>query len=310
MENDNKHLDGSNSTLYMKFHKEMRSAQGMDIWNDRAFILYDSGMCSVYDLAQKNPQGLDLFELGSYNPGVPSKDYRNHANHCIFAGTHWKENPIPLLYVTIGSGIGADEDGFFYRCGVENITCQIDEEGQEHYHSELLQVISYQPEGIEEVPYEAPCWGCPAFFVDTDAGFLYMFSARYRTKRGCVPEGKQNAYIITKFLLPSLDAGKMVHLQPKDILDQFVVESDVLFTQGGAFYDGKIYYTFGCPKIDYPLHLLVFDLEKREMIAHVGNMDEAFAGEEIECCARYQGRLLCNTCDGSIFAIEDGLIPI
>lgn len=310
MENESKRLDGGNSTLYMRFHKEMRSAQGMDIWNDRAFILYDSGMCAVYDLEHKEPQALDLFKLGSYNPGTPSKDYRNHANHCMFSGKHLGENPIPLLYVTIGTGIGADEDGFYYRCGVEHVTCSVDSDGKECYASELIQVISYQPEGIEDVPYESPCWGCPAFFVDSESGFLYIFSARYRTKRGCVPEGETNAYIITKFALPELDAGKMVHIKPGDILDQFVIESDVLFTQGGALYDDRIYYTFGCPKIDYPLCLMVFDLKKKELIAQVEHMDEAFFGEEIECCARYHGRLLCNTCDGSIFAIEDGLIPV
>lgn len=310
MKNNSVCFDGSKSRLYMKFHKEMPSAQGMDVWENRAFILYDTGGCGVYDLESKNPQPLDFFRLGSYNPGIPSKDYLNHANSCMFGDIHLEGNPIPLLYVTIGTGIGKDEDGFYYRCGVENITRTVDLEGKEHYSSKLVQVISYQPEGIEEVPYEAPCWGCPAFFIDSAAGFLYIFSARYRTKRGCVPEGEKNAYIITKFSLPGLDAGEMVHLTPKDILDQFVVESDVLFTQGGTLLDHRIYYTFGCPKHDYPVTLMVFDLEKKCLTAQVGNMDEAFGGEEIECCARYQGKMLCNTCDGSIFVLEDGLIPV
>ena len=88
---------------------------------------------------------------------------------------------------------------------------------------------------------------------------------------------------------------------------QFCVESDVLFTQGGTLSDNKIYYTYGCPKIGYPLAILVFDLEKKVLCAQIGNLDEAFHGEEIECCAFYEGRLLCNTCDGSIFEIKGSM---
>lgn len=310
MKNNGLYLDGSNSSLYMKFHKELPSAQGMDVWENRAFILYDTGACGVYDLESRSPQPFDFFRLGSYNPGIPSKEYKNHANSCMFSGVHFEGNEIPLLYVTVGTGIGKDEDGFYYRCAVENITRTVDSEGAEHYSSSLLQVISYEPEGIEEIAFEAPCWGCPAFFPDSDGGFLYMFSARYRTKRGCVPEGKKNAYIITKFPLPGLEAGQMVHLTPKDILDQFTVESEVLFTQGGALLHNRIYYTFGCPKCGYPLKMMVFDLEKKCLSAQVEQLDEAFHGEEIECCACYNGRMLCNTCDGSIYVLEDGLIPL
>lgn len=301
---DKVYIDGKDSSLYMRFEKVMRSAQGMDIWGDRAFILYDTGACAVYDLASRDEKPLAQFPLGSYNAGTPTKDYLNHANSCMFGDIHYEGNPIPLLYVTIGTGIGTDEDGFYYRCAVENITAETDGQGNEHYTAKTLQVISYKPEGIEKVPFEAPCWGCPAFFVDPEEKVLYIFSAKYRTKRGCVPEGERNAYIITKFRLPELNEGSMVHLTPQDILDQFSVESDVLFTQGGMLWEKKIYYTYGCPKIDYPLAILVFDLEKKALVTEIGNLDEAFHGEEIECCGFYKGKFLCNTCDGSIFEVN------
>lgn len=295
--------DGSASTLYMRFAKKLRSAQGMDIYGDRAYILYDTGVCAVYDLLARNSEPVDVFKLGSYNDGVPAKDYLNHANSCMFGSIHFGDNPIPLLYVTIGTGIGADEDGFYYRCAVENITETVGMDGCSHFEAETLQTITYKPDGIEDTAFDPPCWGCPAFFVDTDKGFLYIFSAKYRTKYGCIPEGEHNRYIITKFNLPKLTDGKMVCLTPKDIIDQFSVESDVMFTQGGMLLDEKIYYTFGCPKIGYPLEMLVFDLNKRDIVMHVNNMDEAFFGEEIECCGVYDGRILCNTCDGGIFEL-------
>lgn len=42
------HIDGSSSKLYMKFDKILPSAQGMGIWDDRVYILYDTGKCAVY----------------------------------------------------------------------------------------------------------------------------------------------------------------------------------------------------------------------------------------------------------------------
>lgn len=297
-------LDGSGCTRYMGFEKIMRSAQGMAIWENRAFVLYDSGMCAVYDLRTRSSAPLARFPLGSYNPGIPTKDYKNHANSCMFSRTHLGGNPIPLLYVATGTGTGYDEDGYFYRCAVENIVEAYDGT----YRAETVQTISYHPEGTLPEGVQAPCWGCPCFMVDNHTGFLYMFSARYRTKAGCVPEGEQNAYIITKFPLPDPEKGGLVRLGPGDILDQFIVPSDVLFTQGGCIIDSKLYYTFGYPKGGYSLHLMVFDLQKKCLLARMDDL--AFGGEEIECCALYQGKLLCNTCDGSIFEMEEALLPL
>ena len=96
----------------------------------------------------------------------------------------------------------------------------------------------------------------------------------------------------------------MVHLTPKDIADQFSVESDVLFTQGGMLYNDCIYYTYGCPKIGYPLEIMVFDLTKKALVSHINNLDEAFYGEEVECCGVYDGKIICNTCDGSLFELR------
>lgn len=302
----NNYLDGSRSTLYMRCHKPLPSAQGMAIWEDRAYILYDTGVCGVFDLQTRDPRPLSVFPLGSYNTGKPAREYLNHANSCMFSRFHREGNPIPLLYVTVGSGIGADGDGYFYRCAVENII-----QGEDgSCRAETVQTICFRPEGTLPLGMEPPCWGCPCFLVDNDGGFLYLFSARFRTKQGCVPEGKENAFLITKFPLPDPEKGGMIHLDYGDMLDQFAVPSDILFTQGGTILNGKLYYTFGYPKGGYPLNLLVFDLEKKALSAQVGNLTEAFGREEMECCAAYRGQLLCNTCDGSIFALEENLLPL
>ncbi len=288
--------------LHMRYRKAWTtSAQGMGIWNGKAFILYDTGVCAVYDLDGKNGEPLDVFRLGSYNDGIPTKDHLNHANDCMFSKIHLGGNPIPLLYVTTGTGIGKDADGFFYRCAVENIRF----DGRS-YSSETIQIISYVPTQEDGTKYLLPCWGCPAWLMDPDEGFLYIFSAQYRTKRECVPQGKRNRYIVTKFALPDPAMGGAVRLTCADILDQFSVESDVMFTQGGTIHNGYLYYTFGVPQGNYPNTIMIFDLHKKTLHRVIGNLDEDMCHEEIECCAVHDGRLYANTTGGfGIYCIGD-----
>lgn len=303
-------IDGANSRRYMHFKKVLPSAQGMGIWEDYAFILYDTGTCGVYNLKTKDAEPICYFKLGSYNDGTPTKDYLNHANSCMFGTLHRGNNPIPLLYVNIGTGIGFDADGYYYRCAVEDIRETVSDDGRVCMSAQTIQTISLVPEGTLKQGFEKPCWGCPAWLVDTERGELYVLSAKYRTTRSNVPQGMQNRYIVTTFRLPELAEGPFVKLTYGDILDQFSVGSDLQFTQGGTAAGGKIYFTYGCPRLDYPLSIAVFDLGKKELCAVVDHMDEAFSHEEIECCGIYQGRLLCNTCDGSIFVAGDGYLPL
>ena len=307
-------MNTSNARASLYFREEPHThpaSQGFSVFEDRAYILHHTGVCCVYDMKVPTGKRLAAFPLGSYNAGKPTKDYTNHANSCMFSKAHYKENPIPLLYVTVGWGVGGDENGYFYRCAVENITCK-NENGQVVYAAETLQTVSYCPEGIEDTEFISPCWGCPAFFVDNDREELYILSAKYRTKRGMLPEGEsKNTYIVTTFRLPRLEEGAFVKLTPRDIKEQFTAKSDILFTQGGAYANRKIYYTFGCPpsKTPYPNEIAVFDLEKKTMTARISNLDEALNMEEIESCELYNGRLYCNTSAGGVYLLQRNLLP-
>ena len=52
---------------YMTCHRPVPNTQGMGIWEDRAFMLYDTGVCAVFDLQSRSRKPLDVFPLGSYN---------------------------------------------------------------------------------------------------------------------------------------------------------------------------------------------------------------------------------------------------
>lgn len=296
-------VSGAGCNLYMPFEMILPSAQGMAIFDDYVYVLYHTGVCGVYDLASRDPSPVGVFYLGSYNAGIPTDNFANHANQAMFSNLHHLGNPIPLLYVTTGNGGGYNKDGYYYKCAVENITVYDGRDGQINFTAQTIQTIQYS--GTGELPHrtESPCWGAPAFFVDTSGRWLYLFSARYRTTREYADLMADNAFIVTRFALPPPGFVPVVTLGPKDILEQFTTPLDILFTQGGTLYQNMIYYTFGHGGQGYPLGLRVFDLRNRQLTMGMDLSDSAFADEEIECCAVYKGRLLCNTNSGKIYTL-------
>ena len=291
-----KQMDNQDLRLHMRFDKPVRSAQGMAIWNDLAFQLFHTGQCAVFDLKNRNPHPLVFFPLGSANAGDPNDAYTNHANQCMFSDMHRNGNPIPLLYVTIGYGTGADEDGYYYRCAVEDIRLQTDAAGQIiGGSSECIQVISFQVGPMDGLPFVQPCWGCPAWFVDCQEKAVYMFSAKYRTTPAFKEYYPVNRYIITRFPLPDPLQGSMIRFGPKDIQDQFIVPFDIPFTQGGMIAGNKLFYTFGAGDAERPDGIRVYDLSKKCLFAKADLHDTVMGSEEIESCSFWGSELICNT---------------
>ena len=73
----------------------------------------------------------------------------------------------------------------------------------------------------------------------------------------------------TKFRIPALSEGSVVHLRLKDILGQVTFPYDIGFTQAGCVRDGKIYYCFGVGNRsdDRPAGLRVYDTDTGEITA-------------------------------------------
>lgn len=279
----------------MKYKKLLPSAQGMAIYGDMAFILYHTGMCGIYDLKNRNPDAAARFWLASANGGDPAGEYANHANQCMFSELFSEGGELPLLYVTAGNGAAGDEKGYYYRCAVEDIHIEKSGDHILGASSRLVQTISYLDRDVDLSCFEPPCWGCPAWFVDSENKAIYIFSSRYRTTKKFLPYYGQNRYIITRFDMPEPFSANFVILTGADIKEQFTVPFDILFTQGGTLRNGKIYYTFGMGSSTYPLGLRIIDLREKQVCNAEDLSTSCFSNEEIECCAFYGNHLLCNT---------------
>lgn len=281
---------------YMTFEKpDGKSVQGFAVSGDYGFMLFHTGYCCVYDLLGRTETPIDSFKLGSYAGNEPDKRYANHANQAMF-GTKYPDtdSPFPYLFVTIGNSGDEDENGYIARCAVERISVCRGDDGNIHFSSKTVHTISYKNTGIDNTEWLQPGWGWPAFSVDTEGKYLYILSAKQRTRReSCDP--RHNYYIITKFSLPdfSEDAGITI-LTPNDIIDQFTSEFDVFFTQGGMFSNGYLYHTFGCGET-YSDELRVYDVNNKKCCCKLDLSDSILGKEEIECCSYYRGILLCNT---------------
>ena len=295
MENKVKDLSCAGVKMIKRFEKPVPSAQGMAILGDLAFQLFHTGRLAIFDLKSESEEPLAFFPLGSFNDGNPIAEYTNHSNQCMFSSMHYKDNPIPLLYVTTGSGTGSDEDGYYYRCAVEDIRLEYDENNKIcGGKAETLQTIMFKNVDVPS-EYEEPCWGCPEWFIDNDEKVMYIFSARYRTTRAFIEYYDKNAFRITKFPLPQIEDGEMVQLTGKDILDQFISPYDILFTQGGMINNGLLYYSFGNGANGYPNGLRIYDLKKKCLKARMDLTETVFGGEEIESISYWNGVLCCNT---------------
>ncbi len=178
------------------------------------------------------------------------------------------------------------------------------------FSSQLVQRIYYQDQGYERekklsyksLPYEAVCWGWPAFFPDTRMDKLYIFSSRYRTNGDFRHLDAENAFIVTTFSLPDI-TQKNITLNPEDIKDQFSVGYDAEITQGGTLHNGHIIYSFGYGQEDYPNKIRIISLQERAITKKINLSESIFSLEEIEAVDVYNDQLMCNTNAGGVFSL-------
>ena len=236
-----------------------RAQQGMALWGRYLFSCEDGGHVNIYDFKKADPKPIAGFELAS-----SAKD--NHANNAEFGVEKKNGASFPLLYISIGK-VGSELE---WTCYVESVTRKKGE-----WKSELVQtIILDKTRGWEEAGYTA-IFGSPSWLIDRERGFFWTFSAIRRTTPQVTPDPRENLYVATKFRIPKLSEGPVVHLGVNDILGQVTFPSDIGFTQAGCMKDGLIYYCFGVGNRDSsrPAGMRVYDTDTGKIYARYDLFD-------------------------------------
>ena len=217
---------------YMK-----KSAQGMAIYEDSAFLMSDGGQCRVLDL-QKGVI-TRTFIIGSAAKS-------NHANTACFRkkALNYKYK-IPLLYLSECTGKG--------RCFIEQFT---------HNSSILLQTIEMFENGKN---LRVANWT-----LDNDNNCMY---AIVRNREELLDSAWNVRCRIFKFRIPELNEGIYVRFNEKDVIDQF----DVIFPnvmQGVKIRGKYMYLVTGQSQSFYERkdgkrEIYVIDLRKKRIIKSI-----------------------------------------
>ena len=246
-------------SIFLEKHGRGRAQQGMALWGRYLFSCEDGGHVNIYDFKKADPDPIGGFELAS-----SAKD--NHANNAEFGVEKKKGASFPLLYISIGK-VGCELE---WTCFVESVS----RKGRE-WQSELAQaIILDRCEGWQEAGY-TPIFGSPSWVIDRKRGFIWTFSAIRRTTPQITPDPRDNLYVATKFRIPKLSEGPVVHLGVKDILGQVTFPSDIGFTQAGCMHDGLIYYCFGVGNREKnrPAGLRIYDTDTGSIFARYDLFD-------------------------------------
>lgn len=188
-----------------------KSAQGMAIWGDKAYLFNDGGHCRVLNLNSK--EIVREFDLASSGKTM-------HVATACFGREAVGNNKVPVLYAAEFAGKS--------RCFVENITQD---------SSILVQTIEARERGKN---FLIQCW-----VVDNVGKYLYSVSGKQKIDSlGRCP------VTIRKYRLPKLSEGKNILLTEKDKKDQFKLDFPSCL-QGATIRDGNLYIVTGFQASQY-----------------------------------------------------------
>lgn len=214
-----------------------KSAQGMAIFGDTAYLMNDGGLCRVLDLKKGNI--VRHFNVGSSAKG-------NHINNACFGKVDSsKSGELPLLYLSECMGKG--------RCFVEQLTAD---------SSIFVQTIEAFKGGKN---YRMTNW-----VVDNENGHLYGIT---RNRKALLDSAWNVSCHIVKYRIPTLDEGPKVNLSEEDVIDQFeVIYPNIL--QGCKIRGNKLFLVTGLQQSlgyrkDSQRAILVIDLRKKELVEQI-----------------------------------------
>ena len=210
-----------------------KPAQGMAIWEHKAYLMSHEGRCRVYNLKTQKVEREFM---------LASADTTNHVNNACFGKERVNDSDMPVIYISECHGR--------FRCFVENISSS---------KSSLVQTIELRKENGKPK-------GVLDWIVDVENENIYTI---WRDASDLKEKGiARNT--ISKYRLPKLNEGKKVVIQIKDSLASFdVIFPNAI--QGAKIRNGVLYIVTGYQETnsarkDAKRAIQVIDLNKKELI--------------------------------------------
>ena len=228
-------------------------SQGMDIYNDsylfQGSYVGDRG-CGIVVVDLVNREIVGSVDFLKGSPPI-------HMNNINCGKKYKSEDRFPILYIS--------EAHNEKRCFVTRLS-----DNASDYS--ILQVIKYTGEKYASNNYMD-------WFLDNDGGFLYAYGHL---------SAKSTEYCFIKFPLPPL-TQESVLFTDDDIIDDFLINSEILVPQGTKMRNGILHTVYGYNTDKYPSWYVKFDLVNKKMISNA-KLDKRWG--EPEAVSFFQNKIL------------------
>lgn len=252
--------------------------QGMAIWGDYLVSLQNTGQATIYRLFPDSLQKLRQFPLASQMT-------QNHANVAFFGTEKFdKDDDFPLLYVSQCSK--QKYNGMKDVCFVERISLNAP--------PKLVQTIVLDDD-------EALFGYALQWMIDRKRELLIGYGNTIENM------GKGNRWRTMIFHMPKLCEGKIVHLKPKDALENYCIQDlDPRFPsnhigQGACVVKDQMFIPVGLGTEKHPSILYVWNLRKKRL-DNILNFQQQVP-HEFEDCDSYGRELIMQTNGAGIIRI-------
>ena len=258
---------------------QKQSYQGMAIYGDYLVSLQNTGQATIYRFQNDKLQPVRQFPLASHTA-------ENHANVAFFGTERYhKSDQFPLLYVSQCSKQ-------LYRgmkdvCFVERIS------------------LTGEPQLVQTIVLDDP---------DGLFGYAlqWMIDAKHNRLIGygntIENMGKGNRWRTMVFPMPKLSDGPIVHLNPRNALDNYCIQDlDPRFPsnhigQGACIKGDQMFIPVGVGTEQQPSILYVWNLKKKQL-DRIHNFQQQVP-HEFDDCKPYRRSLIMQTNGGGVLRFK------
>ena len=258
---------------------QKQSYQGMAIYGDYLVSLQNTGQATIYRFQNDKLQPVRQFPLASHTA-------ENHANVAFFGTERYhKSDQFPLLYVSQCSK--QRYRGMKDVCFVERIS------------------LTGEPQLVQTIVLDDP---------DGLFGYAlqWMIDAKHNRLIGygntIENMGKGNRWRTMVFPMPKLSDGPIVHLNPRNALDNYCIQDlDPRFPsnhigQGACIKGDQMFIPVGVGTEQQPSILYVWNLKKKQL-DRIHNFQQQVP-HELEDCKPYRRSLIMQTNGGGVLRFK------